>query len=287
MGASPGFLPGVMRRFMMPYSNALYGVSDWYRQLWAESLGKKVNRKGEVINVGPTPIKALGATDQHSQVQLYREGPNDKVFTFLQVDTFESDSIIPLAFEGVEAMEYLGRSKNGTLAGLLAAEKRATELALLVSQRPSLTVRFPEIKARTNVDLLEIYARFTLAQSERSLAEGRSLEDSQRLYYQAFLLGDGFRRRFKISRREEVMETAAIIYRILGIEFRGNPDGQIAIERCFFSRYYSPRVCALVSALDQGLLAGLSGGSRLTFSQRITEGQSCCRAYLGPGGGVR
>lgn len=145
----------------------------------------------------------------------------------------------------------------------------------------------PEIKARTNVDLLKIYARFTLAQSERSLAEGRSLEDGQRLYYQAYLLGDAFRRRFKISRREEVMETAAIIYRILGIEFRGNPDGQIAIERCFFSRYYSPRVCALVSALDQGLLAGLSRGSRLTFSQRITEGHSCCRAYLGPGGGVR
>ncbi len=140
---------------MMPYSQQLRDMADWYRQLYAESLGKIRPSDGKCV--GPTPIKALGVTDQHSQVQLYREGPNNKVFTFLQVEAFECDSIIPLAFEGVEAMEYLGRSKNGTLAGLLAAEKRATELALLVSQRPSLTVRFPEIKARTVGEFIYLY----------------------------------------------------------------------------------------------------------------------------------
>ena len=74
---------------MMPYSHALKDLSDWYRQLWAESLGKTKDLQGKDVFVGPTPVKALGTTDQHSQVQLYREGPNDKLFTFLQVKDFQ------------------------------------------------------------------------------------------------------------------------------------------------------------------------------------------------------
>jgi len=70
---------------MMPYSNRLLGLADWYRQLWAESLGKQFSRDGREVFVGPTPVRALGTTDQHSQVQLYREGPNDKLVVFLEV----------------------------------------------------------------------------------------------------------------------------------------------------------------------------------------------------------
>jgi glucose-6-phosphate isomerase len=140
---------------MMPYSQQLKDMADWYRQLWAESLGKI--RPSDGAFVGPTPIKALGVTDQHSQVQLYREGPNDKVFTFLEVEEFEVDSIIPRAFENVEAMGYLGRSKEGTLAGLLAAEKKATELAMRESGRPSLTVRFPQVNTRTIGEFIYLY----------------------------------------------------------------------------------------------------------------------------------
>ena len=68
---------------MMPYAQGLRTVADWYAQLWAESLGKALDRQGQVVNVGPTPIKTLGATDQHSQVQLFVEGPHDKIFTFI------------------------------------------------------------------------------------------------------------------------------------------------------------------------------------------------------------
>ena len=71
---------------MMPYSSRLKYVSDWYVQLWAESLGKEINNNGEKVNAGPTPIKALGATDQHSQIQLYNEGPNNKLITFIRVE---------------------------------------------------------------------------------------------------------------------------------------------------------------------------------------------------------
>ncbi|UCD27466.1 MAG: glucose-6-phosphate isomerase [Planctomycetota bacterium] len=140
---------------MMPYSQQLRDLADWYRQLWAESLGKIRGNDNE--NVGPTPIKALGATDQHSQLQLYREGPNDKVFTLLEVGEFECDSIIPQAFEDVETLNYLGRSSEGTLGGLLAAEKKATQLALRESQRPSLTIHFPEVNARTVGEFIYLY----------------------------------------------------------------------------------------------------------------------------------
>lgn len=77
---------------MMPYASGLKDVADWYCQLWAESLGKAKNRDGKIINVGPTPIKALGVTDQHSQVQLYREGPYDKVMSLIKVKTSARNS---------------------------------------------------------------------------------------------------------------------------------------------------------------------------------------------------
>src|SRR5678816_2416454 len=80
---------------MMPYSTSLYYLGDWFRQLWAESLGKKDGLRKKNVFAGQTPIKALGTTDQHSQVQLYREGPNDKLITFLEVEKFASKTSIP------------------------------------------------------------------------------------------------------------------------------------------------------------------------------------------------
>ncbi len=130
---------------MMPYSYQLKDLCDWYRQLWAESLGKEYDLKGKVVNVGPTPIKALGATDQHSQVQLYREGPNDKIFTFLEVEKFSREVTIPDAGE-VKELSYLSGQK---MSKLINAEKLGTEYALLHSKRPCLTVKFPEISAYT------------------------------------------------------------------------------------------------------------------------------------------
>ena len=76
------------------------------------------------------------------------------------------------------------------------------------------------------------------------------------------------------------MQASAIIYRALRIEFQGEPDGTIVIKNCFFSDYYSGEVCRIISSLDEGLLAGLSAGGKVNFSQRITEKKECCRAYL-------
>ena len=125
---------------MFAYSDQLYLLADWYRQIWAESLGKRLGREGTIVSVGPTPIKALGVTDQHSQVQLYKEGPDDKVYTFLTVDKFSQSVSIPHASE--EAVAYLG---GHTLNELLAAEQMATEIALSKAGRPVSTIAFPDV----------------------------------------------------------------------------------------------------------------------------------------------
>ena len=139
---------------MMPYSHQLKDLADWYRQLWAESLGKRKSLDERDVFAGATPIRALGATDQHSQVQLYREGPNDKVITMLAVERFDRDVSIPQAFDDVDALSYLG---NKSLGQLLDAERQATEQALLASHRPVLTVLFPRVCEETVGQFIYLY----------------------------------------------------------------------------------------------------------------------------------
>ncbi len=136
---------------MMPYADSLRDVADWFRQLWAESLGKRLNYEGEEVYAGQTPIKALGVTDQHSQVQLYREGPNNKVFTMLEVGRFDKTVRIPDALQQVEGLNYL---RNKSLNKLLAAELRGTMDALKMSARPVMRITLPRVNAHTVAQLL-------------------------------------------------------------------------------------------------------------------------------------
>ena len=78
---------------MMPYADSLKYIADWYAQLWAESLGKKHDIYGNEVWVGSTPVKALGVTDQHSQVQLYTEGPFDKIIVLIGVENYRETSL--------------------------------------------------------------------------------------------------------------------------------------------------------------------------------------------------
>lgn len=139
---------------MMPYANPLYDCADWYRQLWAESLGKRYNRLGKEVFVGQTPVKALGTTDQHSQVQLYTEGPNDKVFTFLTVEKFQHDYIIPDVHPDREEVNFLA---NKPLSRLLNTERLATEIALTRAGRPNCNITFPELNEYTLGQFIMMY----------------------------------------------------------------------------------------------------------------------------------
>ena len=128
------------------YSSYLWGAAFWYRQLWAESLGKRVNRKGEVVDAGQTPIAALGVTDQHSQSQLYMEGPRDKMITFWGVRKPRAEVKIPKVFRGHDSTGYLG---GQSLGKLLEAERTASEAALTSAGRPNCRWMLPQVDEAT------------------------------------------------------------------------------------------------------------------------------------------
>ncbi len=136
---------------MMPYADGLRDVADWYRQLWAESLGKRNDLDGNAVFVGQTPIKALGATDQHSQVQLYREGPNNKIFNIIEVRRFSRSLRIPDVLTSVRELGYL---RGKTMNKLMAAELRGTLDALKSSARPVVRVTLPRLNAHSLAQLL-------------------------------------------------------------------------------------------------------------------------------------
>jgi glucose-6-phosphate isomerase len=123
---------------LMPYSDRLRAFAEWFCQLWAESLGKSRSRGGELrAPVGQTTVRALGTTDQHSQIQLFLEGPNDKLITLVAVD--RSDRDLPLASPGItqegSALAYLS---GHTLGEVFRVEQLATEMALAKAERPTL-----------------------------------------------------------------------------------------------------------------------------------------------------
>lgn len=145
---------GLNQVVMMPYSERLRYFSDWFAQLWGESLGKKDNVKGEEIFTGSTPIKSVGVTDQHSQLQLYLHGPKDKVFLFVDVDEPEHEVTLGEAALKDERVDFL---TGQTLHELLANEKRATEQCLLEQNRPNASLSITEVNAYQLGQLYQLF----------------------------------------------------------------------------------------------------------------------------------
>jgi glucose-6-phosphate isomerase len=131
---------------LMPYADALRDTGDWFVQLWAESLGKRPD-------VGPTPFRAVGATDQHSSMQLMMEGPHDKVVTLVRVVQPRADvsMTVPDVYAGHAEIAYL----NGhTMGELIEAERRATEAALRKAGRPTISIELPRLDAHAMGELI-------------------------------------------------------------------------------------------------------------------------------------
>jgi len=137
----------------------------------------------------------------------------------------------------------------------------------------------PSLQGLSYRECLKQYALFTSREVERSIQAGQDQQAIKtELFKQAYHLGQKIRQRLHIRTSEEVMDAGKIIYDAIGINFEGNSQGDITISRCFFSEFYSSQVCQVISALDAGILSGLSGSGQLSFSQRITEGGDCCKA---------
>lgn len=149
---------GINIQVIMPYADSLKYIADWFCQLWAESLGKNVTRKGMAVNVGQTPTKSLGATDQHSQLQLYTEGPYDKVVTLLKVENFRAQTPIPHGCEEFPNVAFLG---GKSMNELIEAERQGTAYALCKSGRLNQTIILPEVNAYTIGQLLNFFQMTT------------------------------------------------------------------------------------------------------------------------------
>jgi glucose-6-phosphate isomerase len=131
---------------LMPYADGLRDTGDWFVQLWAESLGKSPD-------VGPTPFRAVGATDQHSSLQLMMEGPLDKVVTLVRIASPRADLSlsVPAGYRRYPEIAYLD---GHTMGELIEAERRATDAALRKAGRPTISVELPRLDARSVGELL-------------------------------------------------------------------------------------------------------------------------------------
>jgi glucose-6-phosphate isomerase len=131
---------------LMPYSDRLRSLASWFQQLWAESLGKARTLSGQLRPTGPTPVPAVGATDQHSVLQLLMEGPDDKVVVFIEVEDHGTDHTIPRCHPELQDLAYLG---GHSLGELINAERRATAEALRLAGRANATLFLPRLSPET------------------------------------------------------------------------------------------------------------------------------------------
>jgi hypothetical protein len=127
------------------------------------------------------------------------------------------------------------------------------------------------------------FAQFTKAEVELIISRKKDLRFiEERLFRGAFEFGNKFRKRFRVSTIHDAMAAGRLLYCMLGIDFHGTDRGIITITKCFFSTTYSPATCRVISSIDRGILAGLSGGGTMVFSERMTEGFGSCRAQIIP-----
>jgi len=138
----------------------------------------------------------------------------------------------------------------------------------------------PEFKKLSVQECLQEYALFTKEQAERCLLKEEALEEiKQRLYENAFFFGRDLRKGIPLFHRRKPAAVMKLFYRLIGIDFQYEGQGEFTIKHCFFCSYYTAEVCMLISSLDEGMAAGLTG-RRLSFSQRITEGCPCCKGVF-------
>jgi hypothetical protein len=142
-------------------------------------------------------------------------------------------------------------------------------------------VSVPNLDHFTFEQRLEQYAVFTRNEVEKRLQSGDDMREVRKaLYLHAYNLGNELRKQLRLKSKTDVLFVGSALYRAIGIDFEGRSTGSVVIHSCYFSKFYSEAICRIMSSMDEGITAGLSGGCKLSFSQRITEGKPCCVAFL-------
>ncbi len=146
-------------------------------------------------------------------------------------------------------------------------------------------VPVPAFEGTSDEARLRLFASFTRENALRILAAGNAGAGGERLYRNARAFGDELRRSLGVRTFADAMTAARVLYRAIGIDFKGAPDGTVVIRSCRFAAAYTAEICGFISSLDRGILSGLAGGGDLRFVGRLTEGNDSCRAEFRPEGG--
>jgi len=144
---------------MMPYANRMQLFVDWYRQLWAESLGKWNRERPDARPAGTLPVRSMGAVDQHSQLQMYIESRHDKFFTFIELGHWQHDLKVPLSDSDASAFPFL---RNKSMADVIGAELKATRDVITSAGHPNMSIRLPALDAHVLGQLIDLYQRATV-----------------------------------------------------------------------------------------------------------------------------
>ncbi|MCD8367692.1 MAG: hypothetical protein LUC48_06665 [Clostridiales bacterium] len=154
------------------------------------------------------------------------------------------------------------------------------ELQILMRQTAkAFGVGAPKAARCSTPELLKAYAQFTSEEAVRALEHGDDLEAlHQKLYQMACGLGKHLRRWLRPKDEKDCLAVIILLYRNIGIQMEEEAPGTICVRKCYFSAFYTPEVCAVISAIDQGIFAGVYQGGKLSFRERITEGHDVCRA---------
>ena len=137
----------------------------------------------------------------------------------------------------------------------------------------------PDVHGLGDRELLDRFVGFSASCAERTPARDADLVSS-RMWESAYAMGASLRRGLGVRSRSEEVRAARLAYRMIGIDLRADEHGSVVVRRCAFAERYSPAVCRVMSSLDAGLVAGLTRGGRLAFSERITEGMPRCLARI-------
>lgn len=170
---------------IMPYKDSLLDMAEWFQQLWAESLGKARNIREEIVHTGSTPVRSLGVIDQHSQLQLYIEGPQDKVIMLIGVKEFNNTITIPETLKEFPDISYLS---NHSLNEIMMLEKAATLQSLLNAKRPAFEIAVRRVDEE-NIGALMLFFEFATAYAgglyQVNAFDQPGVEHGKRLLHQA------------------------------------------------------------------------------------------------------
>lgn len=158
-------------------------------------------------------------------------------------------------------------------------KKKLNELFRLTAD--AFQTEMPSLRGLNFRECLSLYAFFSREQAERYL-EGRGPieEVKSRLFQNSFVFGKNLRKSLHIISRQDSVAALKMIYKLMEVDFQYDGQGEFIVRQCFYSNYYTAEVCMLISAMDQGLAAGISAGGKLYFTQRITDGSGCCKGVF-------